>query len=175
MLDQFQVRDLPMLDVVIALESAPLKAVVAALEHGECRAVLVLDLAGVPRGLVMRDAVLRHVSRLSDLRVGLLPALGVVETQPDDLLHDAARAVSNAGVGALVCRCGEGRDLQVMLRDEMLNLTDWSPLVAAKARREEAAARPIGFSPHGNPEAQPAPAPSPVTLASRRAPAVIEL
>jgi len=76
MLDQFQVRDLPLLDVVIALESAPLNAVVKALEHGDCRVVLVLDAGGVPRGLVMRDAVLRHAERLSDLRVGLLPALG---------------------------------------------------------------------------------------------------
>lgn len=173
MLDQFQVRDLPLLDVVIALESAPLKAVVAALEHGECRAVLVLDLAGAPRGLVMREVVLRHVSRLSDLRVGLLPAMGIVEAKPDDLLHDAARAVSNAGVGALVCRCAEGRDLQVMLRDEMLNLTDWAPLIAAKARREAGAVQLVGFA--SNTEAPPAPAPSPVSMGSRRAPAVIEL
>ena len=152
MLDQFQVRDLPLLDVVIALESAPLKAVVAALEHGDCRAVLVLDAGGAPRGLVMRDAVLRHGERLSDLRVGMLPALGVVETRPEMMLHDAARAVSNAGVGAVVCRLGDGIDLKVMLRDEMLNLTDWAPLLDSRARRLAAEAS-IAMTPRSTPPA----------------------
>jgi hypothetical protein len=176
MLDRFQVRDLPLLDVVIALESAALKAVVAALEHGECRAVLVLDLAGLPRGLVMREAVLRHASRLSDLRVGLLPAMGIVEVKPNDMLHEAAQAVSNAGAGALFCRCGEGSDLQVMLRDEMLNLTDWSPLVAAKAEREAASARHALLASPNIVESPPAPpAPSPATMATRRVPPVIEV
>lgn len=151
MLDQFQVRDLPLVDVVIALESAPLKAVVAALEHGACRAVLVLDQGGAPRGLVMRDAVLRHGERLSDLRVGLLPTLGVVETKPELMLHDAARAVSNAGVGAIVCRLGDGSDPKIMLRDEMLNLTDWAPLVDSRARRLAAEASLALSSPRATP------------------------
>lgn len=43
MLDQFQVRDLPLFDVVLALETTSLKDVVAALEPSDCRAVLVLD------------------------------------------------------------------------------------------------------------------------------------
>ncbi|MBE2249541.1 MAG: hypothetical protein IAE78_08320, partial [Myxococcus sp.] len=135
MLDQFQVRDLPLLDVVIALESAPLNAVVKALEHGDCRVVLVLDAGGVPRGLVMRDAVLRHAERLSDLRVGLLPALGVVEVSPGALLQEAAQRVSAAGVGAIVCRRDDASDLQVMLRDEMLNVTDWAPLIERRTQR----------------------------------------
>lgn len=135
MLDQFQVRDLPLVDVVVALESAPLKAVVGALEHGSCRAVLVLDLNAVPRGLVMRDAVLKHADRLSDLRVGLLPAIGVIEAAPELMLKEAARLVSAAGVGAIVCRRSPTCDLQVMFRDEMLNLTDWAPLLDARTHR----------------------------------------
>jgi hypothetical protein len=152
MLDQFQVRDLPLLDVVLALESAPLKAVVAALEPGECRAVLVLDLGGIPRGLVMREAVFRHCERLSDLRVGLLPSLGVVEAKSEMMLQDAARAVSNAGVGAIICRLGDGSDPKVMLRDEMLNLTDWSPLIDSRSRRLAAEAS-LMMSPRSTPPA----------------------
>lgn len=137
MLDQFQVRDLPMFDVVLALETASLQAVCAALEPSTCRGVLVLEADGAPRGLVMRDSVLRHASRLSDMRVGLLPALGVVEVSSEALLEDAAKQVSTAGAGALVCRT-DSNDPQVMLRDEMLNVTDWSPLVDARAARQAA-------------------------------------
>lgn len=136
MLDQFQVRDLPMFDVVLALETASLKAVHAALEPSDCRGVLVLAADGTPRGLVMRDSVLRHAGRLSDMRVGLLPALTVVEVSPDAMLQDAAKAASAAGVGAIVSRCDETCDPRVMLRDEMLNVTDWSPLVDARAARQ---------------------------------------
>lgn len=134
MLDQFQVRDLPLSDVILALETAPLKAVVSAIE-AECVGVLVLDQDGTGRGLVMRDAVLKHSSRLEAMNVGLLPALGVVELDPTSTLLDAARAVSRAGVGAIVCRVTEARDPQVMLRDAMLNITDWQPLIEARSRR----------------------------------------
>jgi hypothetical protein len=135
MLDQFQVRDLPLFDVVLALESTPLRDVVAALEPSDCRAVLVLDAVGGLRGLVMRDTVLKHVQRLSDMRVGLLPVLGVVELKPEALLNEAARVVSAAGVGAVICRRSSVSDPQAMLRDEMLNLTDWAPLVDARSAR----------------------------------------
>lgn len=135
MLDQFQVRDLPLFDVVLALESTPLKDIVAALEPSDCRAVLVIDAIGGLRGLVMRDTVLKHAQRLSDMRVGLLPTLGVVELKPEALLNDAARVVSTAGVGALVCRRSDSEDLKAMLRDEMLNLTDWAPLMDLRTQR----------------------------------------
>lgn len=142
MLDQFQVRDLPLFDVVLALETTSLKDVVAALEPSDCRAVLVLDPLGGLRGLVMRDTVLKHGQRLSDMRIGMLPTLGVVELKPEAVLQDAARVVSTAGVGALVCRRAEHEDLKVMLRDEMLNMTDWAPLVDSRTQRlaSEAAA-----------------------------------
>lgn len=142
MLDQFQVRDLPLFDVVLALETTTLRDVVAALEPSDCRAVLVIDPLGGLRGLVMREAVLKHAQRLSDMRIGMLPTLGVVELKPEALLHEAARVVSAAGVGALVCRRTDSEDLSVMLRDEMLNLTDWAPLVDSRTQRlaSEAAA-----------------------------------
>lgn len=135
MLDQFQVCDLPLFDVVLCLESTPLKHACGAIEASECRAVLVVDEAGSPRGLVMRDSVTRHASRLSDMRVGLLPALGVVALAPETSLDEAARKVSAAGVGAIACRLSQAADFGVMLRDEMLNLTDWRPLLQARARR----------------------------------------
>lgn len=135
MLDQFQVRDLPLFEVVLALETTPLKDVLAAFEAGESRAALVLDEAGNARGLVMRDTIVRHAPRVSDLRVGMLPLLGVVEMRPDAMLQEAAHAVSKAGVGAVVCRTSDHRDPRAMLRDEMLNLTDWAPLVDARSQR----------------------------------------
>lgn len=135
MLDQFQVRDLPLFDVVLALETTPLKDVLAAFEAGACRAALVLDVEGTPRGLVMRETLERHVPRVGELRVGMLPVLGIVELEPHAMLQEAAFAVSKAGVGAIVCRTGEDRDPRAMLRDEMLNLTDWSPLMDARSER----------------------------------------
>lgn len=147
MLDQFQVRDLPLRDVVLALETTPLRAISAALESQSCIGVLVLDGEGTGRGLVMRDAIERHASRLQEMHVGLLPALGVVELDGASTVLDAARAVARAGVGAIVCRVDESRDPQVMLRDEMLNITDWQPLIDARARRQapiSASAAPLG-------------------------------
>lgn len=140
MLDQFQVRDLPLFDVVLALETTPLRHVVAAFSADSCRGVLVLDTEGQPRGLVMRETLERHVARVGELRVGMLPVLGVVELEPHAMLHEAAFAVSKAGVGALVCRTSERSDPRAMLRDEMLNLTDWKPLLDARTERLAAAA-----------------------------------
>lgn len=135
MLDQFQVRDLPLFDVVLALESTPLKDVLAALDADRCRAALVLDADGGARGLVLRETLERHVPRVAQLRVGMLPVLGVVELEPHAKLQEAAFAVSKAGVGALICRTGQYRDPRAMLRDEMLNLTDWTPLMDARSER----------------------------------------
>ncbi|MCU0696950.1 MAG: hypothetical protein MUC96_10505 [Myxococcaceae bacterium] len=164
MLDQFQVCDLPLLDVVLALESTPLRDVRVALEPSECRCVLVLEGSGGFRGLVMRDTVLRHAARLSDMRVGMLPMLGVVELAPSALLIDAARAVATAGVGALVSRVAEWTDPQVMLRDEMLNLTDWAPLLDRRARRQALEARPHATSAHAMPATPPGARKTPPTI-----------
>jgi hypothetical protein len=138
MLDEFQVRDLPLFDVVIALETAPLNAVVQALEDCSSRGVLVLDPHAAPRGLVLRDSVFRLAARLSlaEMRIGMLPLMGVVELSPDALLIDAARAVAAAGAGGIVCRLAELTDPMVMLRDEMLNVTDWAPLRESRSKRE---------------------------------------
>jgi hypothetical protein len=164
MLDQFQVCDLPLLDVVLALESAPLRDVGLALDASDCRCVLVLDANGGFRGLAMRDTVLRHAGRLSDLRVGMLPLLGVVERSASELLIDAARAVSTAGVGALVCRVDEATDPQVMLRDEMLNLTDWSPLLERRAQRQGVEPRPHVTSAQSMPATPPGARKTPPTI-----------
>jgi hypothetical protein len=164
MLDQFQVCDLPLLDVVLALETTPLRDVGVALESSDCRCVLVLDAGAGFRGLAMRDTVLRHAGRLSDMRVGMLPLLGVVELAPSALLIDAARAVSTAGVGALVCRLGELSDPQVMLRDEMLNLTDWSPLQERRAQRQAFDARPNATSAQAMPATPPGARKTPPTI-----------
>jgi hypothetical protein len=164
MLDQFQVGDLPLLDVVLALETTPLRDVQAALESSDCRCVLVLDSGAGLRGLVMREAVLRHAPRLSDLRVGMLPMLGVVELASSALLSDAAREVSTAGVGALVCRLEALSDPQVMLRDEMLNLTDWAPLIERRAQRQAAASQPHLTSAAHMPATPPGARKSPPTI-----------
>ena len=75
----------------------------------------------------------------------------VVELDGDSTLLDAARAVSRAGVGAIVCRIDESRDPQVMLRDEMLNITDWQPLIDARSRRQGQADAPLRASPPAAP------------------------
>lgn len=165
MLDQFQVRDLPLREVLLALESTALQHLVPVLQTNEVETVLILDAGGTPRGVVTREAVLRHTSRLAEMRVGLLPALGVVEVSAETSLSEAAAAVARAGVGAIVCRTEPLTDPKVMLRDEMLNITDWEPLIESKTRRESG----IKFAPSMSP------AKTPPVQTSGRSPMVILL
>ncbi len=165
MLDQFQVRDLPLREVLLALESTALQHLVPMLQTKEVETVLILDEVGTPRGVVTREAVLRHTTRLAEMRVGLLPALGVVEVSAETSLSEAAVVVARAGVGAIVCRTEPTSDPKVMLRDEMLNITDWEPLIESKTRRESG----IHFAPSA-PVRE-----TPPVLTAGRAPMVILL
>lgn len=168
MLDQFQVRDLPLREVLLALESTALQHLVPILQANEVQTVLVLDPAGLPRGVVTRESVLRHTPRLPDMHVGLLPALGVVEVNAETSLSEAAAAVARAGVGAIVCRIDPQLDPVVMLRDEMLNITDWEPLIESKTRRESGV-RAVEI------ESVPAPSVTPTVRTAGAAPVVILL
>ncbi|MCA2979997.1 MAG: hypothetical protein INH41_07275 [Myxococcaceae bacterium] len=120
-------RDLPLLDVVVSLETTTLADVCAAFGETDCRWVLVLDVEGAARGVVARAVVERHVARLSDLRVGMLPLQGVVEVSAAATVREAVLAIAAPGVEVLVCRHPGPTDPQLVSRDAVMGQPEWAP------------------------------------------------
>jgi hypothetical protein len=133
MLETFEVRDLPRQRTAQVLETTPVRVVADMVRAGSLEFVVVMVPGEPLRGVVRGDAVLRVSQRTPDAPVGLLPTLGVVQVLSSTRLVDAVRLASQPHVGALLSI--EESGWWVVSRDDLMTVTSWEPLIAARDAR----------------------------------------